>query len=566
MPVRKKKITMFRFQDAQSIFDAWNVSVGDVSSMINSIYKRSLEEWYVNLKGWFWHESAFAYIVLIGMALISVVLGAILSSNELTLIRGGTLGEFQTLLKDLENFKRNLRGTTKKMLLVYICLFSLVSFVFSFFCQHSFYGYRAIVRLTEILLVVGCCSNICDSYNVACKKIAKLRRFRINFFPRFNLILLGNFGYKYPDDAAKVEEELVHLRHHDIGRADVKHPRKEDSVFVVNLDTKIIIVLIGMICHYIIQSHDFLSNEAFENQKVVLLVHNFLAANLLVFCIRKTLLNFQTSIMMLLLFLFYNLLIYEHEPCRGILEGFGEFSRFIMIKISPEKQSHEVFATMEWARLEFGDIFFPGQFIAHCYQFDLRNIETDKEQYFLKLPGIYSLTSAVIFVVSLVLHFFGGDKIGGVKVMSSMYVPFLLGGILTLSIWRREFRELINFSIKSKLTMRNVQNDCLGENEAYGSDSDYYISDESEWEQLVEDKLDIDEELIETDSDDLDLLIKDQEQPVFLPITYEFGSDDDDDTYVIGSDESSRLYLSEVESDLSESTDIEIISESSEDY
>lgn len=551
------------------LFNAWNVSIQDLSPMVNLIHKLSLKEQYVNFKVWFWDESAFAYMVLIGMALMSIIVGAEFSLIELSLNREGTLiGMYiRTVTKYFGNF-RSFPGATLKMS-VYFCLLSLGSIVLLFFFQCSLFEYKAIFSLIGIFSESVCCSNIYDSYNIACKKIAKLQRLTVTFFPKFTLILLGNYPYKYPEDAIDVEEEVVHLRNRDIGKTNVNYPRKEDSIFVVHLDTKIIIVLlIGMISHYLIRGYDFSSNETFENQKLVLLVHNFLVANLLVFCVKRSLFNFQASVTMLLLFLLYNLLIYDVEPCRNILERFRELSRFIMVKkiFASEKQSQDILAAVEFATLEFGDMFFPGQFIAHCYHFDKRNVETHKEQDILRFPGIYTLTSIVMFVVLLALHFFVGDRLGGVKVLGFMYAPLLLGGAFSLSIWRREFDELIKFNIKNKLTTRSMQSDYLSETEVYGSDSDYYVSDESEWEQLVEDKLDIDEEIIETDSDDLNLLIKDQEQPIFLPITYEFESDDDDDTYVIGSDESPNSRLSDVEYDLSESTDGEVISESSEEY
>ena len=192
--------------------------------------------------------------------------------------------------------------------------------------------------------------------------------------------------------------------------------------------------------------------------------------------------------------------------------------------------------------LGLGDIVIPGAFVALCLRYDLfKHHEANRKSFhhLQSYPKPY-------FVVSIISYF-----IGLLLTVSVLYVyqvgqpallyivPCLILGVSLLSLIRGEFGQILNYSEDIEEPTKEESGDQDSDQDPEDEDSEYSIGDDSEWERLVEEKMEIDEDFEETDLDEIDLLIADQSNPVHVPITYEFESEDDDDTFIIVSDESS---------------------------
>ncbi|CCE85833.1 Piso0_005469 [Millerozyma farinosa CBS 7064] len=197
--------------------------------------------------------------------------------------------------------------------------------------------------------------------------------------------------------------------------------------------------------------------------------------------------------------------------------------------------------------LGLGDIIVPGFFIAICLRYDLHRFYARNELAFHHLrsfPKPYFIVGMLSYLLGLILTVFVLLRFKHGQPALLYIVPCLLIGTFTAALVKGDVKGLLSFSedIESPPSDTAKSHDKSASNDASESDvedADYIVGEDSEWAEMAEEHWDIDDSAESTDSDELDLLIADQSNPVRVPIVYEFDTDEDDDTFVISSDESS---------------------------
>lgn len=357
-----------------------------------------------------------------------------------------------------------------------------------------------------------------------------------------------------PIDKNKFKKVLRHLKNVGVKIIRPNIIKTENQLVNYFFDLKFIVVLpISVLVSYGFYNFNPILNKDYALSQTNWLVSDVLGINFAIFGIFHTKLSsFRVATILLVGLFFYDIyFVFGTKVMVTVATGL-DIPIKILIPRSPAIYNSNVFVDLyevltdsrhwntQMSLLGLGDIVIPGAFVALCLRFDLYKYHEANKRSFHHLQNY----PKPYFFVSLISYF-----IGLFITVSVLYVyqtgqpallyivPCLLLGVMALGLVRGEFGQMFSYTEDIE-EPSDTENDA--EQDPDDEDSEYSVGDDSEWERLVEEKMEIDEEFEETDLDEIDLLIEDQSNPVQIPITYEFESDEDDDTFIIVSDESSE--------------------------
>lgn len=380
-------------------------------------------------------------------------------------------------------------------------------------------------------------------------------------FYRYRMTLskdVDNFplGVVEPIDKTKFKKVLRHLRNVGVNVIRPNLIKTENQLINCFFDLKFLLILpVSIFVSYGFYRFNPILNSQYPLNQTNWMISDILGINFAVFGINHTRISsFRVAFILLVGLFFYDIyFVFGTKVMVTVATGL-DIPIKILIPRSPAIYASNVFVDLyevltdsrHWdtpmSILGLGDIVIPGAFVALCLRYDLfKHHEANRKSFhhLQSYPKPY-------FVVSIISYF-----IGLLLTVSVLYVyqvgqpallyivPCLILGVSLLSLIRGEFGQILNYSEDIEEPTKEESEDQDSDQDPEDEDSEYSIGDDSEWERLVEEKMEIDEDFEETDLDEIDLLIADQSNPVQVPITYEFESEDDDDTFIIVSDESS---------------------------
>lgn len=380
-------------------------------------------------------------------------------------------------------------------------------------------------------------------------------------FYRYRMTLskdVDNFplGVVEPIDKTKFKKVLRHLRKVGVKVIKPNLIKTENQLINCFFDLKFLLILpVSIFVSYGFYRFNPILNSQYPLNQTNWMISDILGINFAVFGINHTRISsFRVAFILLVGLFFYDIyFVFGTKVMVTVATGL-DIPIKILIPRSPAIYASNVFVDLyevltdsrHWdtpmSILGLGDIVIPGAFVALCLRYDLFKHHEANGKSFHHLQSY----PKPYFVVSIISYF-----IGLLLTVSVLYVyqvgqpallyivPCLILGVSLLSLIRGEFGQILNYSEDIEEPTKEESEDQDSDQDPEDEDSEYSIGDDSEWERLVEEKMEIDEDLEETDLDEIDLLIADQSNPVQVPITYEFESEDDDDTFIIVSDESS---------------------------
>lgn len=436
------------------------------------------------------------------------------------------------------------------------------------------YGlYYGMTKINKDNLVVGLnwyilCMSFFPNYQTYHYCLTVLtRRIQKHFaigpiFKRYRITLardIDNYplGVVEPIDKTKYEKLIRHLRIQGIKIIKPNMVKIENQITNVIFDLKFLCIIpLSLATSYAFYKFNPILNNIYQLSQTNWIISNVLGINFAIFGINKTRISsFKVAFILLFGLFFYDIyFVFGTKIMVTVATGLD-----IPIKISIPRSPtiyytdliidlYEILSdTKHWniptSILGLGDIVIPGAFISLCLRFDLFKYHENNDASFHHLqnyPKPYFIVSVVSYTVGLVLtvsvlYFY---KMGQPALL--YIVPCLAGGTVFLSLAKGEFKQLLDYTEEIEEFKEKEKDEGDGQEQHEDEDSEYSVGEDSEWERLAEEQMEIDEAFEVTDLDEVDLLIEDQSNPVQIPITYEFDTDDDDDTFIIVSDESSE--------------------------
>lgn len=354
-------------------------------------------------------------------------------------------------------------------------------------------------------------------------------------------------------DRAKHKEAIEHLKSQGVKFIQPNPIKPQNQILNYFFDLKFLlsVPLASALC-FLFYKHNPVTNESYSSQNTNWLLVDTLGITWTVLGIRKIRLpSFKICYFSLLIWLIYDIyFVFGTDIMTTVATSYDLPLKFVFPR-SPSlgleeilKHPAELYSSV--AILGLGDIVVPGILASFCLRFDLYRFYEQREIAFHfqnKFPKPYFWTSLISYVVGLAAAA-SAAQIYAVGQPALLYIiPSMAISILVVGKLRGELSTLFAYteSLKPLPPSESVSlNDESGEN--MEQDEDYSVGEDSEWERIVEEHLELDEDFADTDLDEIDLLIQDQGAPIQLPITYEFDSDDDDDTFIIESGDSSLIY------------------------
>lgn len=380
-------------------------------------------------------------------------------------------------------------------------------------------------------------------------------------FQRYRMTLskdVDNFplGVVEPIDKTKFKKVLRHLRSVGVKVIKPNLIKTENQLINCFFDLKILVILpVSIFTSYGFFKFNPILNCQYPLSQTNWMISDILSINFAIFGINHTRISsFRVAFILLVGLFFYDIyFVFGTKVMVTVATGL-DIPIKVLIPRSPAIYASNVFVDLyevltdsrHWdtpmSILGLGDIVIPGAFVALCLRYDLfKHHEANRKSFhhLQSYPKPY-------FVVSIISYF-----VGLLLTVSVLYVyqvgqpallyivPCLILGVSLLSLIRGEFGQILNYNEDIEEPNEEEPEYQNSDQDPEDEDSEYSVGDDSDWERLVEEKMEIDEDFEETDLDEIDLLIADQSNPIQVPITYEFESEDDDDTFIIVSDESS---------------------------